>query len=112
VIQPHRALQNSALSCYNRGRSLIMPIYEYSCRACGHLFEHWHASMSEPAPACPECGGEVKRRISAPASRASGARTGPGGEAQESAPSKSSLSETGVFGRKELNASLAARGRN
>ena len=49
-----------------------MPIYEYTCRACGAAFEHWHASMSEAAPPCPECGGEVKRRISVPAARTGG----------------------------------------
>jgi putative FmdB family regulatory protein len=86
-----------------------MPIYEYTCRACGHPFEHWHATMSDAAPGCPECGGEVKRRISAPAVRTGS--TG-GSEAAESAPAKPTLSETGVFGRKELNASLAAKGRN
>lgn len=79
-----------------------MPIYEYTCRACGHEFEHWHASMSEAAPACPECGGEVRRRISAPAVRSGSSG---GGEAQERAPAKPE-----VFGRKELNASLAAKG--
>lgn len=85
-----------------------MPIYEYTCRVCGSEFEHWHASMSEPAPACPKCGGDVRRRISAPAAR-TGAN-GASGEGSEPPPSKPTLSETGVFGRKELNASLAARG--
>ena len=84
-----------------------MPIYEYACRACGHDFEHWHASMNEAAPACPECGGEVKRRISAPAIRTGSTSRG---EPDERAPAKPSLSETGIFGRKELNASLAAKG--
>ena len=86
-----------------------MPIYEYTCRACGAAFEHWHASMSEAAPPCPECGGEVKRRISVPAARTGGTEGG-GAESTESAAAKPSLSETGVFGRKELNASLAAKG--
>ena len=83
-----------------------MPIYEYTCRACGHPFEHWHASMNEAAPPCPECGGEVRRRISAPARTGSSGGSAPA----ESAPQKPTLSETGVFGRKELNASLAAKG--
>jgi putative FmdB family regulatory protein len=31
-----------------------MPAYDYKCPACGHRFEARH-SMSEPAPACPQC---------------------------------------------------------
>jgi putative FmdB family regulatory protein len=86
-----------------------VPIYEYTCRNCGNEFEHWHASMSEAAPACPGCGGDVRRRISAPAARTGSSGSG-GGEPTGPAPSKPAASETGVFGRKELNASLAARG--
>ena len=82
-----------------------MPIYEYTCAACGHAFEHWHAAMNEPAPACPECGGVVRRRISAPAIRAGGARATGENENASGAGDKPT-----VFGRKELNASLAARG--
>jgi putative FmdB family regulatory protein len=41
-----------------------MPIYEYKCPACGHAFERM-VKMSDPLPACPECGAsEVKKLIS------------------------------------------------
>jgi putative FmdB family regulatory protein len=33
-----------------------MPIYEYTCRKCGHGFEHLARRLSEPAPRCPKCG--------------------------------------------------------
>ncbi len=87
-----------------------MPIYEYTCRACGESFEHWHSSMSDTTPvACPQCEGvDVQKRISAPAVRsagaardASGASAGPTGDA----PAKPE-----VFGRKELNSALRGRG--
>ncbi len=41
-----------------------MPIYEYKCPACGHAFERM-VKMSDPLPACPECGAsEVRKLIS------------------------------------------------
>ena len=44
-----------------------MPIYEYECLQCGKRTE-WLQRMSDPPlAACPQCGGEVRRLISAPA---------------------------------------------
>jgi len=43
-----------------------MPIYEYQCLQCGHVSELLQRH-NDPAPACPECGGETKRLVSAPA---------------------------------------------
>jgi putative FmdB family regulatory protein len=42
-----------------------MPIYAYSCAACGHRFEELVA-MDAAAPSCPACGsdGTVERRLS------------------------------------------------
>ena len=41
-----------------------MPLYEYECSACGHLFERL-LSMGDDAPGCPSCESEhVMRRIS------------------------------------------------
>lgn len=40
-----------------------MPIYEYQCPSCGHDFESIH-KVSAPAPACPECGADVSKKIS------------------------------------------------
>jgi putative FmdB family regulatory protein len=43
-----------------------MPIYEYECLQCGKRTE-WLQRMSDgPLAACPECGGEVRKLISAP----------------------------------------------
>jgi putative FmdB family regulatory protein len=40
-----------------------MPIYEYACAACGHLFERI-MKVGEAAPACPVCGvKEAKKRV-------------------------------------------------
>ena len=43
-----------------------MPIYEYECLQCGKRTE-WLQRMSDaPLAACPNCGGEVRKLISAP----------------------------------------------
>jgi putative FmdB family regulatory protein len=43
-----------------------MPIYEYECLQCGKRTE-WLQRMSDgPLAACPHCGGEVRKLISAP----------------------------------------------
>ena len=43
-----------------------MPIYEYQCVSCGHVFELWQ-SFTAPAPEiCPECGAGIKKIIHAP----------------------------------------------
>ena len=38
-----------------------MPIYEYECAACGHLFE-LIMKVGEETPACPACGADRPRR--------------------------------------------------
>ena len=40
-----------------------MPIYEYVCQTCGNEFEKI-VGFSDPAPPCPACEGEVKKKIS------------------------------------------------
>ena len=32
-----------------------MPIYEYACSACGHLFEEWQKMSDPPVRTCPKC---------------------------------------------------------
>jgi putative FmdB family regulatory protein len=32
-----------------------MPVYEYECRACGHLFEEWQKITDGPVKTCPKC---------------------------------------------------------
>ena len=44
-------------------RRLIMPLFEYQCRACGHLFEALVRTSQQPAcPTC--CSGDVERMLS------------------------------------------------
>jgi len=44
-----------------------MPIYEYQCRRCGHRLEAMQRIADRPLKRCPECGGGLKKLISAPA---------------------------------------------
>ena len=44
-----------------------MPIYEYQCLSCGKRMELLQRMADPPLATCPECGGEVKKLISAPA---------------------------------------------
>ena len=42
-----------------------MPTYEYECKDCGHRFEKFQAMSAKPVKKCPDCGGRVRRMISA-----------------------------------------------
>jgi putative FmdB family regulatory protein len=44
-----------------------MPLYEYRCKKCGHVFEKIVKFSDKPSKKCPECGGSVEQTISAPA---------------------------------------------
>jgi putative FmdB family regulatory protein len=45
-----------------------MPIYEYSCRGCGHQFEALVRPADTAPPACPTCKSlDLERLLSAPA---------------------------------------------
>lgn len=45
-----------------------MPMYEYSCRACSHVFETLTSAKRGEPESCPKCGGaEVERLIALPA---------------------------------------------
>jgi putative FmdB family regulatory protein len=59
-----------------------MPTYDYQCLTCNKDFTALH-KISEAPPPCPDCGGEVKKRLSAPAvhgtaQKAAPFRAGPG----------------------------------
>jgi len=41
-----------------------MPLYEYECEHCGHVFEHRHGINDDPVSLCPVCGGTVDQRVS------------------------------------------------
>lgn len=44
-----------------------MPLYEYKCKKCHHLFERIQKFSDRHMKKCPECGGAVEQTISAPA---------------------------------------------
>src|SRR2546423_5827195 len=44
-----------------------MPLYEYQCNACGHLYEVIRKFSDPPEDTCPKCGGVVRKVQSAPA---------------------------------------------
>jgi putative FmdB family regulatory protein len=44
-----------------------MPLYEYECLKCGKRTEILQRFADAPLAACPQCGGEVKKLLSAPA---------------------------------------------
>ena len=44
-----------------------MPLYEYRCKQCGHVFEKIQSFSAPEEKECPVCHGEVERLISAPA---------------------------------------------
>ena len=41
-----------------------MPIYEYGCTKCGKHHEVMQKMSDEPLTKCPDCGGELKKKIS------------------------------------------------
>jgi len=44
-----------------------MPLYEYECFVCQHRFERIRRVADASDMTCPECGGSVRRLLSAPA---------------------------------------------
>jgi putative FmdB family regulatory protein len=42
-----------------------MPTYDYLCDDCGHEFEFFQSMTAEPLAECPNCAGNVKRKIGA-----------------------------------------------
>lgn len=44
-----------------------MPLYEYQCQKCGEKLEDIQKLSDPPYTKCPQCGGELKKLISAPA---------------------------------------------
>ena len=41
-----------------------MPVYEYQCKDCGHIFEEWQKNFEDHELKCPICTGLSKRVIS------------------------------------------------
>ena len=50
-----------------------MPIYEYECRQCGHVFDALQKMSDAPHTDCPDCGKpELRKLLSAPNFRLKG----------------------------------------
>ncbi|MGB1238781.1 MAG: FmdB family zinc ribbon protein [Pseudomonadales bacterium] len=50
-----------------------MPIFDFECGQCGHVFEKLVLRSDAPAPNCADCDStEVEKKVSAPAFRLSG----------------------------------------
>jgi putative FmdB family regulatory protein len=72
-----------------------MPLYEYECFLCAHRFERIQRVSDDMVSECPECGGSVRRLLSAPALQFKGSGwyvtdygKGTGGTAGEKPPAK------------------------
>jgi putative FmdB family regulatory protein len=44
-----------------------LPLYEYKCVKCGHLFEKIENLSASTRKKCPKCGGKAERQFAAPA---------------------------------------------
>ena len=44
-----------------------MPIYEYRCVKCEHVFDAIQKMSDDPLTECPECGDRVEKVVSGPA---------------------------------------------
>ncbi|HYL45873.1 MAG TPA: zinc ribbon domain-containing protein [Candidatus Limnocylindrales bacterium] len=44
-----------------------MPLYEYKCRKCGHVFEKIENHSASTTKKCPKCGAKAERQLAAPA---------------------------------------------
>lgn len=50
-----------------------MPIYEYACKSCGHVFDALQKMNDDPLTDCPDCGKrDLKKLLSAPNFRLKG----------------------------------------
>jgi putative FmdB family regulatory protein len=50
-----------------------LPLYEYQCTQCGYRYEKIQKFDAEADAACPKCGGELYRPLTAPALQFKGA---------------------------------------
>ena len=80
-----------------------MPLYEYRCKQCGHVFEKIQSFSAPDEKECPRCQGEVERLISAPAIQFKGSGFyltdyGKGGSGAQNSKGGSSGSSSGDSG--------------
>jgi len=85
-----------------------MPIYEYQCEACGHVFDSLQKISEAPLTKCPDCGAEaLKKLVSAPAFRLKG-----GGwyETDFKTGDKKNLDKSGKTGKQEKTGAKSDKG--
>jgi putative FmdB family regulatory protein len=90
-----------------------MPIYEYECLQCGRRSERLQ-KMDEPPPACPACGGPVKKLFSAPAAHFKGSGwyvTDYGGRGKEKAAEGGAGAKEGKEGKEGKEAKAGKEGK-
>ena len=60
-----------------------MPLFEYACSDCGHVFEKLVLARSAKPPECPKCGrdevGQIFAAFATPSAKGSGAVCAPSG---------------------------------
>ena len=59
-------LEIETLKIFAVGSKLAMPIYEYQCESCEHIFEIQQKFSDPPVETCSKCGKSVRKLISAP----------------------------------------------
>jgi putative FmdB family regulatory protein len=67
-----------------------LPLFEYKCAKCGHLFEKIEKHSASQTKKCPNCGGKAPRQFAAPAIQFKGSGwyvTDYGGKKSSAAPS-------------------------
>jgi len=55
-----------------------MPLFEYACPNCGHVFEKLVLARNAKPPECPKCGSDQVERIFSAFATASGSRKSSG----------------------------------
>jgi len=85
-----------------------MPIYEYQCDACGHVFENLQKISEAPLTKCPDCGADaLKKLVSAPAFRLKGSGWY---ETDFKTGDKKNLDKSDKTGKKEKTATKSSDG--
>jgi putative FmdB family regulatory protein len=64
---------NADANFLRTGSVLTVPMYEYRCTKCNHVFEKIQKFSDPPITECPKCGALVEQVISAPAVQFKGA---------------------------------------
>lgn len=95
-----------------------MPIYEYQCRECDHRLEALQGVSEPPLTTCTECGGELRKLLSAPSFQFKGsgwyvtdyARKGTGGNGEQAAKGGEGSSGEGKKDKAEAKGSKGKEG--